>query len=134
VPLGLKEADTLKSTSILTYSPSVQSIYAQILWKDKDARLIKEIKLKKGVIWTLALNRCKIAGELYFMLLVTCAVKPLTAISQNRMHQNTRNKMKQKSKISITFKLQVLSSPFSFLVNEMLIAKRNNGAKSSLRN
>ncbi len=92
--LGLNEADTLKSNSVLTYSPLVQSIYTQI--KLHDARLIKEIKLKKGVIWTLALNRCKIAGELYFMLLVTCAVKPLTAISQNRMHQNTRNKMKQK--------------------------------------
>ena len=28
--------------------------------------------------------------------MVTCAVKPLIAVSQNRTHQNTLNKMKQK--------------------------------------
>jgi hypothetical protein len=44
----------------------------------------------------LALNRRNVSGELYLMLLVTCAVQPLIAISQNGMHQNTLNKMKQK--------------------------------------
>ncbi len=46
--LGLNEADTLKSISILFYSHSTQSIYAQS--ELYDAVLIKEIKLNKGVI------------------------------------------------------------------------------------
>jgi len=33
----------------------------------------------------LALNRRNISGELYLMLLVTCSVQPLIAISQNRI-------------------------------------------------
>jgi len=34
--------------------------------------------------------------QYYFMLLDTCAVKPLISISQNRMNQNTLKKMKHK--------------------------------------
>jgi hypothetical protein len=39
VPLGLNEADVLKSSSILIYSHQEQSIYAQSEWHD--AMLIK---------------------------------------------------------------------------------------------
>ncbi len=46
--LGLNEADTLKSISILIYSHLTQSIYAQS--ELYDAVLIKEIKLNKGVL------------------------------------------------------------------------------------
>jgi hypothetical protein len=33
----------------------------------------------------LGLNRCNISGELYLILLVTCPLKSLIAISQNRI-------------------------------------------------
>jgi hypothetical protein len=48
VQLDLNEADKLKSSWILFYSHSAQSIYTQSEWHD--AMLIKEIKLYKGVI------------------------------------------------------------------------------------
>ncbi len=46
--LGLKEADTPQSNSILIYSRSAQSIYTQSGWQD--AVVIKEMTLNKGVI------------------------------------------------------------------------------------
>jgi len=48
VQLGLKEADTLKSSSVLIYTCSAQSICTQSGWHD--AVVIKEMKLNKGVI------------------------------------------------------------------------------------
>jgi hypothetical protein len=43
--LGLNEADTLESSSILIYSHLTQSFYTQI--KRHDAALIKEMKFKR---------------------------------------------------------------------------------------
>jgi hypothetical protein len=40
----------------------------------------------------LTLNSHNISGELYFMLPVTCAVKTLISISQNRINQVTSNR------------------------------------------
>ncbi len=44
--LGLNEADTLKSSSILLYSHLMQSVQTQSRWHD--AALIQEMKLKVG--------------------------------------------------------------------------------------
>jgi hypothetical protein len=44
--LGFNEADTLKSSSILIYSFSVQSIYTKVY--GKEAKLIKKVKLNFG--------------------------------------------------------------------------------------
>ncbi len=46
--LGLNEAGTLKSSSILIYSHSGQSIYMRSGWQE--AVLIKEVKLNNRVI------------------------------------------------------------------------------------
>ncbi len=46
--MGLNEADTVKSSSILIYSHSAQSIYTQSWWQD--AVLIKKVRLNKAVI------------------------------------------------------------------------------------
>ncbi len=46
--LGLNEADTPKSNSILIYSRSLQSIYTQSGWHD--AVVIKGMKLNRGLI------------------------------------------------------------------------------------
>jgi len=46
VQLGSSQADTLKSSSILIYSISKQSIYTQKGWRE--AELIKRVKLNYG--------------------------------------------------------------------------------------
>ncbi len=54
------------------------------------------------------LKKPNYSGELYFMLLVTCAAKPLASISRNSMNQNTSMKNNRKS-------IEIISNSFKLL-------------------